>query len=46
MTEDEELLAWYTEVKEKGHADKKEGWIELKDISSLVQILATVAWTA
>lgn len=46
VTEDEELKAWYKEVREVGHADKKEGWIELTDIASLIRILATVAWTA
>ncbi len=44
MTEDEELLAWYKEIQELGHPDVKEGWIELTDLASLVQILATIAW--
>ena len=44
VTDDEELMAWYNEIKEKGHPDVKEGWFELKDIASLVKILATMAW--
>ncbi|CAL8468388.1 g7928 [Coccomyxa elongata] len=44
VTDDEELLAWYKEAKEEGHPDKKDGWIPLTDIASLVQILATIAW--
>ena len=44
VTEDEELLAWYKEAKEEGHPDKLDGWIQLTDIASLVQILATMAW--
>ena len=39
-----ELTAWYKEVLEEGHPDKKDGWIKLTDIPSLVQILATIAW--
>jgi lipoxygenase len=46
VTDDAELMAWWKEIKEKGHPDKEEGWPELKDISSLVSILTTIAWTA
>ena len=44
--EDEELVAWWKEAREVGHADKAgdKGWISLIDIASLVQILATIAW--
>ncbi|KAK9915325.1 hypothetical protein WJX75_007630 [Coccomyxa subellipsoidea] len=44
VTDDVELTAWYKEVLEEGHPDKKDGWIKLTDIPSLVQILATIAW--
>ena len=44
VTDDKELMAWYSEVKEKGHPDVKEGWFDLEDIASLVKILATMAW--
>lgn len=48
VTQDKELVEWYREIREEGHPDAKDVngdcWIELKDISSLVQILATMAW--
>ena len=48
VTDDAELVEWYREIREEGHPDAKDVkgdcWIELKDISSLVQILATMAW--
>ena len=44
VVDDEELVAWWKEAREVGHADKPEGWISLTDIASLVQILATIAW--
>ena len=37
-------MAWYREVREEGHPDIRDGWIELRDAASLVQILATMAW--
>eukprot|EP00884_Botryococcus_braunii_P020118 jgi/Botrbrau1/6790/Bobra.0057s0024.2 len=46
VTEDPEVTAWYAEVKEKGHPEKKVGWIELKDIASLARILTIIVWTA
>ena len=48
VTDDKELVEWYREIREEGHPDAKDVngdcWIELTDISSLVQILATMAW--
>ena len=44
VVKDDELVAWWEEAREMGHPDKKEGWIDLTDIASLVQILATIAW--
>jgi hypothetical protein len=45
VTEDAEIMAWWKEVREEGHPDKKEGWPELTDIASLCEILTTIAWT-
>jgi hypothetical protein len=44
VTDDEELVAWWKEIREEGHPDVKDGWIELTDLSSLIQILCTIAW--
>lgn len=44
VTEDEELMAWWEEVRFKGHPDKTEGWPQLKDVASLRDILTTVMW--
>ena len=48
VKKDDELQKWYHEIQTEGHQDAKDVngdcWIELKDISSLVQILATMAW--
>lgn len=39
-------MAWWKEAREKGHPEKKHGWIELTDISSLARILTIIVWTA
>ena len=48
VTADDELKDWWEEAREVGHHDKpateESGWINLADIASLVQILATIAW--
>ncbi|XP_059628850.1 linoleate 13S-lipoxygenase 2-1, chloroplastic-like [Cornus florida] len=41
---DEELQAWWTEIKTVGHGDKKEGWPELKTPEDLIGILTTMIW--
>ncbi|XP_068641156.1 linoleate 13S-lipoxygenase 2-1, chloroplastic-like [Aristolochia californica] len=46
ITSDTELQSWWTEVKTKGHPDKKEGWPSLKTPSDLVHILTTIIWVA
>jgi lipoxygenase len=46
VTEDEEVMRWYEEVKARGHPDKKEGWPVLRDIASLRDICVTLAWVA
>ena len=43
---DKEINAWWTEIQEKGHPDKKEGWPALNGISDLVDILTTIMWIA
>jgi len=41
---DAELIAWWDEIKTKGHPDKTVGWPELKTVSDLVNIVSTIAW--
>ncbi|KAF5181685.1 Lipoxygenase 2 protein, partial [Thalictrum thalictroides] len=45
---DTELQAWWTEVRTKGHADKKDEpwWPVLDTKDSLVQTLSTIIWVA
>ena len=41
---DKEINAWWAEIQEKGHPDKKEGWPALKTIADLTDILTTIMW--
>ncbi|KAE8649492.1 linoleate 13S-lipoxygenase 2-1, chloroplastic [Cucumis sativus] len=43
---DKELKAWWKEIMEKGHPDKKKeaGWPSLKTPKDLIQIVSTIAW--
>ncbi|XP_022985897.1 linoleate 13S-lipoxygenase 2-1, chloroplastic-like [Cucurbita maxima] len=43
---DKELKAWWKEIMEKGHPDKKKeaGWPALKTPKDLIQIVSTIAW--
>ncbi|KAJ4834858.1 hypothetical protein Tsubulata_012964 [Turnera subulata] len=43
---DEELQAWWTEVRTQGHADKKDEpwWPVLKAQDDLIQVLTTIIW--
>ncbi|XP_062232947.1 lipoxygenase 2.1, chloroplastic-like [Phragmites australis] len=43
---DEELQSWWTEVRTKGHEDKKDEpwWPKLDSHESLVQVLTTIMW--
>ncbi|KAF8395891.1 hypothetical protein HHK36_019846 [Tetracentron sinense] len=43
---DQELQAWWTEVRTKGHEDKKDEpwWPVLKTQDDLIQILTTIIW--
>ncbi|KAJ6702592.1 LIPOXYGENASE [Salix koriyanagi] len=45
---DEELQAWWAEIRTVGHADKKDEpwWPELKTPHNLIDILATIIWVA
>ncbi|XP_062083947.1 linoleate 13S-lipoxygenase 2-1, chloroplastic-like isoform X3 [Humulus lupulus] len=45
---DEELQAWWTEIRTVGHADKKDspGWPDLKTQQDLIDIVTNMAWTA
>uniref|UniRef100_A0A8R7V1F4 Lipoxygenase domain-containing protein n=1 Tax=Triticum urartu TaxID=4572 RepID=A0A8R7V1F4_TRIUA len=46
IVDDEELQGWWTEVRTKGHEDKKDGpwWPQLDSHESLVQVQATIMW--
>ncbi|KAL9458841.1 hypothetical protein AB3S75_007676 [Citrus x aurantiifolia] len=45
---DEELQAWWTEIRTVGHADKKDEpwWPVLKTPQDLIEIVTTIAWVA
>ncbi|KAH7447050.1 hypothetical protein KP509_01G089100 [Ceratopteris richardii] len=43
---DTELQAWWKEIKEVGHGDKKEGWLDLQGSAELVEVLTTLIWIA
>lgn len=44
---DVELNSWWSEIKDKGHADADpSGWPRLETAADLAHILATIAWTA
>ncbi|CAF2176734.1 hypothetical protein BRARA_G01999 [Brassica rapa] len=48
ITSDEELQAWWSEVKNIGHGDKKDEpwWPELKTQDDLIGVATTIAWVA
>ncbi|KAK2985670.1 hypothetical protein RJ640_026354 [Escallonia rubra] len=43
---DQELHAWWKEIRTVGHEDKKEGWPTLKTPEDLIGILTTIIWVA
>ncbi|EEF48844.1 lipoxygenase, putative [Ricinus communis] len=45
---DQELQAWWTEIRTVGHGDKKDEpwWPELKTPQDLIEIVTIIAWTA
>ncbi|KAJ6945122.1 hypothetical protein NC651_000225 [Populus alba x Populus x berolinensis] len=48
VSSDEELQAWWTEIRTEGHADKKDEpwWPELRSPHNLIDILTTIIWVA
>ncbi|KAJ9555431.1 hypothetical protein OSB04_010045 [Centaurea solstitialis] len=44
VSTDEELKAWWHEIKTVGHADKKVGWPELRNQEDLIGIVTTIMW--
>ncbi|KAL5976038.1 hypothetical protein ACLOJK_020368 [Asimina triloba] len=48
VSSDTELQAWWTEVRTKGHADKKDEpwWPSLNTPQDLTQVLTTIVWVA
>jgi hypothetical protein len=46
VQQDMELQEWWSEVRTKGHADKKDapGWPSLNSKANLVEILTTIIW--
>lgn len=41
---DKELMAWWTEIQEKGHPDKSKGWLPLQTVKDLADIITTMLW--
>ncbi|XP_077215207.1 linoleate 13S-lipoxygenase 2-1, chloroplastic-like [Tasmannia lanceolata] len=48
VSSDSELQSWWTEIRTKGHEDKKDEpwWPVLKTTDDLIQILTTIIWVA
>ncbi|KAK9829773.1 hypothetical protein WJX72_007819 [[Myrmecia] bisecta] len=46
VTDDPELTAWWSEIRDKGHPDVKRGWPQMRTVADLTRILTTIAWTA
>ena len=44
VVDDPELTAWWQEIQEKGHPDKRKGWPELKTVEDLTDIITTMLW--
>lgn len=44
VQKDSELQRWWTELREVGHADMKEGWYELNSVSDLEEVLTTLVY--
>jgi len=46
VQQDMELQEWWSEIRTKGHADKKDapGWLSLNSKANLVEILTTIIW--
>lgn len=48
VREDEELQAWWREVKEVGHGDHKDApwWVKMETVGELMEVAATLIWVA
>jgi lipoxygenase len=46
VVKDNELMAWWDDIKTQGHPDMKEGWPELDGRSSLAKIVTTIVYIA
>ena len=48
ITSDQELQAWWNEIRTEGHADKKDEpwWPVLKTPKDLIEIITTIVWVA
>lgn len=46
LQRDVELQRWWREVREVGHGDIKEGWVDMKEVSELEETLTTLIWLA
>ena len=45
MAADEELQAWWTEIRTKGHPDADpSGWFGIETVDELADITTTMAW--
>lgn len=44
VKDDEELQAWWKEIRTVGHKDKKYGWPELNTQKDLILIVSTIIW--
>lgn len=43
---DVELQRWWREITEVGHGDTKVGWVEMKEVGELEEVLTTLIWLA
>ncbi|OMO86805.1 Lipoxygenase [Corchorus capsularis] len=41
---DAEIQAWWSEIREEGHGDQKEGWYPLSNLGNLTMALTTLIW--
>ncbi|XWS31188.1 hypothetical protein CRYUN_Cryun23aG0056000 [Craigia yunnanensis] len=44
VKQDEEIKEWWSEIREVGHGDQKEGWYDLTTSENLVKALTTLIW--
>lgn len=46
VEKDRELERWWREIREVGHGDKEEGWVDMKTTEELIEVLTTLIWLA